>query len=73
MVYHIFEHEITIDSEALTSYGVVAKENNLVLRCIYDVARDKHALELLIEKLNRGNVDLVLLDGIIEDFYLTDC
>ena len=70
MRYKIFKHKITVEDIIVESYGIIAFENENIIRKLFDVSTDYDALSVLVDLLNNNGVELIHLDSVIEDFYL---
>ena len=74
MTVSVFEDKIMLENTETATFGLIIEDDNgNAIRRIYDAALDGKALNRLAERINRDDVEPVSLDGILEDFYLSDC
>lgn len=69
-MYLKFSHYIKIEKMRVKTYGIaVISAKGLVIR--RDMSTDGKAVKELVKRMNEDKIELVHLDDIIEDFYLT--
>ncbi|MGN0570473.1 MAG: DUF6514 family protein [Candidatus Fimenecus sp.] len=74
MVYSVFKHKVKLEDKTIESCGInVCDENGSTVRTVWDVSCSFSAVSSLVDSLNRGEVDPVHLDSILEDFYFHNC
>ena len=73
MTYHIFAHTVDIQEKRVNTYGIYVMSGGKEQKRMFDVSTDFTALKRLVALLNEGNVELVHLNDILDDFYTQYC
>lgn len=69
MIYRVFSHTVDIDNKAVKTYGISVISGGREQKILFDVSTDLSAVEGLVARLNEGEVELVHLNDILDDFY----
>lgn len=69
MTYRIFAHTVDIQDKTVNTYGISVIFDGKEQKRLFDVSTDLTALKRLVLRLNEGNVELVHLNDILDDFY----
>ncbi len=69
MKYVVVSHHINIENERVKTYAIIVLKRFIPIKIMRDVSTDGQALQKLVKRLNKGKVELVHLEGILEDYY----
>ncbi|MCH5191556.1 MAG: hypothetical protein J1F23_05260 [Oscillospiraceae bacterium] len=73
MTYRIFAHTTDIQEKRIDTYGISVISDGKEKKRLFDVSTDLKALKKLVARLNAGDVELVHLNDILDDFYTEHC
>ena len=69
MKYVVFSHRVVIENDMVKTYGIVVVNKFVPVRVMKDISTNYKTVHKLAKKLNKGKVDLVHIDDVIEDFF----
>ena len=73
MTYRIFAHTVDIQEKRVDTYGISVISDGKEQKRLFDVSTDLTSLEKLVARLNEGDIELVHLSDILDDFYTQYC
>lgn len=73
MKYIAFSHYIYVENKRVKTYAIAVLARFILIKVKWDISTNGQAVRELVKRLNKGQVKLIHLDDIIEDFYNEYC